>query len=138
MSESSGNTPSSLYKIELLRDDNWIPWKIKIEAILDDRGLEGHIDGANIRKKSGENIHQQTMGSLDSPGQHWTALDSTTVGTERVLSVKSWTALGQLWDSSGTALDRLGTVLDRPGTDLWHLVASVAHTKLYFNSCSEV
>jgi hypothetical protein len=115
--------------------------------------------------------HQQTMGSLDSPGQHWTALDSTTVGTEMVLSVKSWTDLGQtwdssgttlgqfwdrpgtdlgqlwdrpgtdlgqLWDSSGTALDRLGTVLDRPGTDLWHLVASVAHTKLYFNSCSEV
>jgi hypothetical protein len=89
------------------------------------------------------------MGSLDSPGQLLTVLDSTTVGTERALSVKSWTDLGQLWGSSGAALgqtwdrpgtdlDRLGTVLDRPGTDLWHPVASVAHTKLYFNSCSEV
>jgi hypothetical protein len=115
-------------------------------------------------------LHQQTMGSLDNPGQHWTALDSTTVGTEMALSVKSWTDLGQTWDRPGTDLgqswdragtelgqpwDRpgtvldsvgnlgqcwtdLGTVLDRPGTDLWHLVASVAHIKLYFNSCSEV
>jgi hypothetical protein len=77
-----------------------------------------------------------------------------------VLSVRSWTELGQNWDSTGTALgqnwdstgtalgqswdrtgtvlDRLGTVLDRPGTDLWHLVASVAHARLYFNSYSEV
>jgi hypothetical protein len=38
--------------------------------------------------------HQQTMGSLDSSGQLWTALDSTTVGTERDLSVRSWTELG--------------------------------------------
>ena len=45
MSESTGHTPSSLYKIDPLREDNWIPWKIKVEAILDDRGLDGHIDG---------------------------------------------------------------------------------------------
>jgi hypothetical protein len=53
------------------------------------------------------------MGSLDNPGQHWTALDSTTVGTERVLSVKSWTDLGQNWDRTGT---ELGQLWDRPGT----------------------
>ncbi|OJA15513.1 hypothetical protein AZE42_13777 [Rhizopogon vesiculosus] len=49
MLESSGQTPLSLYKIEPLRDNNWIPWKIKIKAILNDRGLEGHIDGAKPR-----------------------------------------------------------------------------------------
>jgi hypothetical protein len=48
--------------------------------------------------------HQQTMGSLDSSGQLWTVLDSTTVGTEEVLSVRSWTELGQSWDSTGTEL----------------------------------
>jgi hypothetical protein len=66
------------------------------------------------------------MGSLDSSGQLWTALDSTTVGTEMVLSVRSWTELGQNWDSTGTELgqhwDRAGTELgqnwDRAGTEL--------------------
>jgi hypothetical protein len=55
------------------------------------------------------------MGSLDSPGQPLTALDSTTVGTEGVLSVKSWTDLGQTWDRTGTDLRQ---TWDRTGTDL--------------------
>jgi hypothetical protein len=55
------------------------------------------------------------MGSLDNPGQHWTALDSTTVGTEMALSVKSWTDLGQTWDRAGT---ELGQSWDRTGTTL--------------------
>jgi hypothetical protein len=46
MMEQSGNQSSSLYHIEPLKEDNWIPWKIKIESILDDRGLDGYIDGA--------------------------------------------------------------------------------------------
>ncbi|KAJ8582473.1 hypothetical protein M405DRAFT_920956 [Rhizopogon salebrosus TDB-379] len=72
--------------------------------------------------------HQQTMGSLDSSGQPWTALDSTTVGTEMVLSVRFWTELGQNWDSTGTAL---GQPWDRTGTALgqnWDSTRSLGQT----------
>src|SRR6267154_1748913 len=40
--QSSG---SSLYRIEHLGENNWIPWKTKVQAILGDKGLEGYIDG---------------------------------------------------------------------------------------------
>src|SRR6267154_4396528 len=40
--QSSG---SSLYCIEHLGKNNWIPWKTKVQAILGDKGLEGYIDG---------------------------------------------------------------------------------------------
>src|SRR6267154_6058249 len=40
--QSSG---SLLYRIEHLGENNWIPWKTKVQAILGDKGLEGYIDG---------------------------------------------------------------------------------------------
>jgi hypothetical protein len=44
MSES--HTSGGSYRIELLKADNWMPWKRRILAILRDLGLEKYIDKA--------------------------------------------------------------------------------------------
>ena len=41
----SREAPSSLYRIELLREDNWLPWKRRITGILRDRNLLKFVDG---------------------------------------------------------------------------------------------
>jgi gag-polypeptide of LTR copia-type len=41
----SREAPSSLYRIELLREDNWLPWKRRITGILRDRNLLKYVDG---------------------------------------------------------------------------------------------
>ena len=40
----SENTSSGSYRIELLKNDNWMPWKRRMLAILRDQGLEKYID----------------------------------------------------------------------------------------------
>ena len=44
MSSSSGS-----YRIELLNEDNYIPWKRRVIAILRDRDLLGHVDGTTTK-----------------------------------------------------------------------------------------
>jgi hypothetical protein len=44
MSES--HTSGGSYRIELLKADNWMPWKRRILAVLRDLGLEKYIDKA--------------------------------------------------------------------------------------------
>ncbi|KAG2738774.1 hypothetical protein P692DRAFT_201673168, partial [Suillus brevipes Sb2] len=39
--------------IEHLGENNWIPWKTKIQAILGDKGLEGYIDGTKPKPDRG-------------------------------------------------------------------------------------
>jgi hypothetical protein len=41
----SREAPSSLYRIELLREDNWLLWKRHITGILHDRNLLKFVDG---------------------------------------------------------------------------------------------
>ena len=43
MSESHSNGSGS-YRIELLKSDNWMPWKQRMLAILRDQGLEKYIE----------------------------------------------------------------------------------------------
>ena len=33
-------------RIELLNEENWMPWKRRISAILRDNELEGYVDGS--------------------------------------------------------------------------------------------
>src|SRR5437588_8749392 len=49
MANANAGSLSSLYRIEQLKEDNWFSWKMKIETILDDRGLDGYIDGKKVR-----------------------------------------------------------------------------------------
>ncbi|KAG2337022.1 hypothetical protein BDR05DRAFT_895883 [Suillus weaverae] len=53
MSEQS-SAGSSLYRIEHLGKNNWIPWKTKVQAILGDKGLEGYIDGTKVIPARGQ------------------------------------------------------------------------------------
>lgn len=49
MSTSSDSIPSSLFRIELLREDNWVPWKRRVTAILRERGLLKYAEGVKTR-----------------------------------------------------------------------------------------
>jgi len=49
MADTNGGDISALYCIEQLKETNWFPWKMKVEAILDERGLNGYIDGQKQR-----------------------------------------------------------------------------------------
>ena len=44
--------PSSLFRIELLREDNWLPWKRRVTAILRERNLLKYVDGTAKKPKS--------------------------------------------------------------------------------------
>ncbi|KAG2743063.1 hypothetical protein P692DRAFT_20668931, partial [Suillus brevipes Sb2] len=41
------------YQIKHLGENNWIPWKMKIQAILGDKGLQGYIDGTKPKPDRG-------------------------------------------------------------------------------------
>ncbi|GBE80872.1 hypothetical protein SCP_0305920 [Sparassis crispa] len=44
MSTSADNTSNSnAYRIPLLKEDNWLPWKRHVEAILNDKGLQEYV-----------------------------------------------------------------------------------------------
>ncbi|GBE80154.1 hypothetical protein SCP_0213570 [Sparassis crispa] len=46
MSTSADNTSNSnAYWIPLLKEDNWLPWKRRVEAILNDKGLQEYVTG---------------------------------------------------------------------------------------------
>ena len=49
MADQNTGSLSTLYRIEQLKENNWFSWKMKIETILDDRGLDGYIDGTKVR-----------------------------------------------------------------------------------------
>ncbi|OAX32205.1 hypothetical protein K503DRAFT_805405 [Rhizopogon vinicolor AM-OR11-026] len=49
MADPNAGSLSSLYHIEQLKEDNWFSWKMKIKMILDDRGLDGYIDGTKVK-----------------------------------------------------------------------------------------
>ncbi|KAG2046164.1 hypothetical protein BDR06DRAFT_899670, partial [Suillus hirtellus] len=40
--------------IEHLGKNNWIPWKMKVQAILGDKGLEGYIDRTKTKPARGQ------------------------------------------------------------------------------------
>jgi hypothetical protein len=49
MADMNTGNLSTLYRIEQLKEENWFSWKMKIETILDDKGLDGYIEGTKIR-----------------------------------------------------------------------------------------
>jgi hypothetical protein len=75
MSDSC-EAPSSLYHIELLREDNWLPWKCHITGILHDRNLLKFIDGIAKKPtvsdpvKDGEAVKVTTWEEGDSKPKH--------------------------------------------------------------------
>ncbi|GBE87159.1 hypothetical protein SCP_1004060 [Sparassis crispa] len=50
MSTSADNTSNSnAYRIPLLKEDNWLPWKRRVEAILNDKGLQEYVTGKTLK-----------------------------------------------------------------------------------------
>ncbi|GBE87024.1 hypothetical protein SCP_1002700 [Sparassis crispa] len=47
----SRDSLSSLFRIEQLRDDNWLPWKRRTMAILRERGVLKYVDGTSEKPK---------------------------------------------------------------------------------------
>jgi hypothetical protein len=116
MSESSGQTPLWLYKIEPLRDDNWVTWKIKIEAILDDRGLEGHIDGAKPKPVFADTQHptEQERAALEQ----WQMDDKkaqmtikSSVHDTQAIHLSGASTARQLWEQLKAVKEPRGQIL---------------------------
>lgn len=40
---------SSLYHIELLKEDNWLPWKRRVTGVLRERRLLKYVDGSSTK-----------------------------------------------------------------------------------------
>jgi len=49
MADINSSGLSTLYRIEPLKGPNWLSWKMKIETILDNKGLDSYIEGTKIR-----------------------------------------------------------------------------------------
>ncbi|GBE85815.1 hypothetical protein SCP_0803370 [Sparassis crispa] len=50
MSTSADNTSNSnAYRIPLLKEDNWLPWKRRVEAILNDKGLQEYVTRKTLK-----------------------------------------------------------------------------------------
>src|ERR1700710_2093633 len=50
MTESSNSWASLPRGVEQLEHDNWIPWKMKMEAVMQTRGLIGHMNGSKPKQ----------------------------------------------------------------------------------------
>ncbi len=72
-STSSDQTPSSLFRIELLREDNWVPWKRRVTAILRERGLLKYAEGIE-RKPVSADAKAPTAEELEK-ARKWEELD---------------------------------------------------------------
>src|ERR1700754_840575 len=72
-STPSTDTPSSLFRIELLREDNWIPWKRRVTAILRERGLLKYVEGT-VTKPSAADPTQPTTAETQAI-ERWEELD---------------------------------------------------------------
>ena len=46
MGECDSMLPSSMWKIEPLTNDNWLGWKQRVWALLEERELDGYVDGS--------------------------------------------------------------------------------------------
>ncbi|SJL04875.1 uncharacterized protein ARMOST_08246 [Armillaria ostoyae] len=69
----SDQTPSSLFRIELLREDNWVPWKRRVTAILRERGLLKYAEGTE-RKPVPADAKAPTAEELEKV-RKWEELD---------------------------------------------------------------
>jgi hypothetical protein len=49
MDSSNNHSTNSLYNIPKLDGSNWSTWKMRIEAILDERGFTGIVDGTDAQ-----------------------------------------------------------------------------------------
>src|ERR1700761_407042 len=49
MSTNNNDTPSSMYHIDQLCEDNWIPWKRRVGAIFCDCGMQEMVDGLTAK-----------------------------------------------------------------------------------------
>ena len=58
---------SGSYRIELLKSDNWMPWKRRILAILRDQGLEKYIEktAESPKPKSSDKPTKEEMEAID-------------------------------------------------------------------------
>ena len=49
MSDRDNMLPGSMWKIEPLTNDNWLGWKQRVWALLEERELDGYVDGSMAR-----------------------------------------------------------------------------------------
>ncbi|KAK0232761.1 hypothetical protein IW262DRAFT_1422633, partial [Armillaria fumosa] len=86
MSTASDSIPSSLFRIELLREDNWVPWKRRVTAILRERGL--------LKYAEGEMKGMQTWDETDGKAQTQIEL---TLSDSQMIHIAGATTAADMW-----------------------------------------
>ncbi|KAJ8579974.1 hypothetical protein M405DRAFT_753830, partial [Rhizopogon salebrosus TDB-379] len=94
MTDTNTSSLSSLYHIEQLKENNWFSWKMKIETILDDRGLDGYIDGTKVKPADNSPLQDKKACTVikllihDSQAIHCAGAKSAQVLWEQLKAVK--------------------------------------------------
>ncbi|KIK63237.1 hypothetical protein GYMLUDRAFT_105705, partial [Collybiopsis luxurians FD-317 M1] len=84
------------YRIELLNEDNYLPWKCRVLAILTDKELLGYVNGTKIsewEKNDGKAQSQIILALGDSQMVH-------TAGAKT--AAEMWSQITAVKESSGT------------------------------------
>ena len=91
------------YRIELLKADNWMPWKRRMLAVFRDLGLEKYIakdakalESADVTKPTMEKLEvQKKWADGDSKACTWIELS---IGNAEMIHISGVTTARQMWD----------------------------------------
>ena len=82
----SENTSSRSYQIDLLRNNNWMPWKWRILAILRDQGLEKYV----LKDAAPPSLSQPPMSQETSAAEEWKNGDMKARTRNRTVDQRCW------------------------------------------------
>src|ERR1700761_8163471 len=112
MANSYRDTPSSLYKIDLLRADNWYPWKRRITALLRDRNLLQYVDGKHQKPKAkGETPtedEEKEIRKWEEGDQRAQTQIELTLGDAEMVHILGATTAHQMWTQLCTVKENKG------------------------------
>src|SRR6266700_6629092 len=91
------------YRIELLKADNWMPWKRRMLAVFRDLGLDKYIE-KDAKSPESADVNKPTTEELDTQ-KKWADGDSKartrielSIGNAEMIHISGATTARQMWD----------------------------------------
>ena len=95
--------PSSMWKIESLTNDNWLGWKQRVWALLEERDLDGYADGTIERP-----TEAPLQGAWDKKDRAAMRCIKLTIGDANMGHILGAATSKQMWDQSARVRERRG------------------------------
>ncbi|GBE89144.1 hypothetical protein SCP_1501500 [Sparassis crispa] len=114
MSTSADNTSNSnAYRIPLLKEDNWLPWKCRVEAILNDKGLQEYVTGKtpkpqpsnDLANRAAREAEISTWGEKDLKAQNVIVLS---LGDSQMVHIAGAKTARAMWEQLRTVKEQRG------------------------------